>query len=163
MIDTRIRTAAAALVVAAGLLVSGCASTPPTPTAGPTTPASDPASDPAPEPRTQAQQCAQLLTDVQGIAVDVPRVGELLGTDPFGALALVADLSGRVADLDVQVTDPELLRRIDEIQVGWDAIVQDAQDSIGAGDLGALERITASVTELGQRVSELQQLCAGTP
>jgi hypothetical protein len=159
MTATRIRTAAAALVVAAGLLASGCASTPPTPTAEPTTPVSEPAA----EPRTQAQQCAQLLTDVQGIAVDVPRVGELLGTDPFGALALVADISGRVADLDLQVTDPELLQRIDEIQAGWDAIVQDAQDSLGAGDLTAIERVGAALADLGQQVTDLQQLCAGTP
>lgn len=153
MIDIRIRTAAAALVVAAGLVVSGCASTPPpTPTTASSTPE-----------QSQADQCAQLMTDVQGIAADVPRVGEMLGTDPFGALALVADISGRVGDLDLQVTDPELLRRIDDIQAGWDAIVQDAQDSLGSGDLGAIERVGAALTDLGQQVSDLQQLCAGTP
>ncbi|MGM1030756.1 MAG: hypothetical protein ACQEWM_12935 [Actinomycetota bacterium] len=160
MVATRIRTAAAALVVTVGLVVSGCSGPPPTPTPDPTTPA--PTAQ-APEPETQAQQCAQLLTQVQGIAADVPRVGELLGTDPFGALALVADISGRVADLDLQVTDPELLQRIDAIQAGWDAMVQDAQDSVGTGDLGALERIGAALTDLGEQVTELQQLCTGAP
>lgn len=158
MSASRIRTAAAALVVAAALVASGCSSPPPTPTAEPS-----PTAETQPPAQSQAQQCAQLLTDVQGIAADVPRVGEMLGTDPFGAVALLADISGRVADLDLQVTDPELLRRIDEIQSGWDAIVQDAQESLGTGDLGAIERIGTALSDLGQRVSELQQLCAGTP
>lgn len=152
MVDTRIRTAAAALVIAAGLVVSGCTSTPPTPTSA----------SPTPE-QSQAEQCARLTTDVQSIAADVPRVGEMLGTDPLGALALVGDISSRVGALDLQVTDPELVQRIDGIQAGWDAIVQDAQDSLGAGDLGAFERIGAAATALGQQVSDLQQLCVGTP
>lgn len=158
MIDTRIRTAAAALVLAAGLVVSGCASAPtPSPTA------TADAATPTAEPQTQAQQCAQLMTDVQGIAADVPRVGELLGTDPFGALALVGDISNRVGDLHLRVTDPELVERIEQIQADWDAIVQDAQESLGSGDVTAIERVSASLTELGQQVSDLQQLCTGTP
>ncbi|ROR66738.1 hypothetical protein [Agrococcus jenensis] len=160
MIDTRIRTAAAALVLAAGLVVSGCASAP---TPSPTATATADAATPTPEPQTQAQQCAQLMTDVQGIAADVPRVGELLGTDPFGALALVGDISNRVGDLHLRVTDPELVQRIEQIQAGWDAIVQDAQESLGSGDVTAIERVSASLTELGQQVSDLQQLCTGTP
>lgn len=156
MTGNRIRTAAAALVVAAGLVASGCASTPPpVPTVESPTPTA--------EARSQAQQCAQLVTDVQGIAGDVPRVGEMLGTDPIGALALVGDISNRVVALDLQVTDPELLQRIDEIQAGWDAIVQDATDSLGSGDVTAIERIGASLSALGQQVSDLQQLCVGTP
>lgn len=158
MIDTRIRTAAAALVIAAGLVVSGCSSAP-TPTPTPTPEAATPTA----EPQTQAQQCAQLMTDVQGIAADVPRVGELLGTDVFGALALVGDISNRVGALHVRVTDPELLERIERIQAGWDAIVQDAQDSLGSGDVTAIERVGSALTELGQQVSELQQLCAAAP
>ncbi len=156
MIDHRIRSAAAALVVAAGLVVTGCASTPPpVPTLESPTPTA--------EERSQAEQCAQLVSDVQGIAGDVPRVAEMLGTDPFGALALVGDISNRVGQLHVRITDPELLQRIAQIQADWDAIVQDATDSLGSGDLTAIERIGASLSELGQRVSELQQLCVGTP
>ena len=156
MIDTRIRTAAAALALAAGLVVSGCASPPPqVPTVESPTPTA--------EERSQAEQCAQLMTDVQGIAGDVPRVAEMLGTDPFGALALVGDISNRVGDLDLQITDPELLQRIDQLQADWDAIVQDATDSLGSGDVTAIERISTSLSELGQQVSDLQQLCVGTP
>lgn len=156
MIDTRIRTAAAALAIAAGLLVSGCASTPPpVPTVESPTPTA--------EERSQVEQCAELVTDVQGIAGDVPRVAEMLGTDPFGALALVTDISNRIGQLDVRITDPELLQRIDRIQADWDAIVQDATDALGSGDLTAIERIGASLTALGQQVSDLQQLCVGTP
>ncbi|MGC5075611.1 hypothetical protein [Agrococcus sp. DT81.2] len=156
MIEHRIRSAAAALVVAAGLVVTGCASTPPpVPTLESPTPTA--------EERSQAEQCAQLVSDVQGIAGDVPRVAEMLGTDPFGALALVGDISNRVGQLHVRITDPELLQRIAQIQADWDAIVQDATDSLGSGDLTAIERIGASLSELGQRVSELQQLCVGTP
>ncbi len=156
MIDHRIRSAAAALVVAAGLVVTGCASTPPpVPTLESPTPTA--------EERSQAEQCAQLVSDVQGIAGDVPRVAEMLGTDPFGALALVGDISNRVGQLHVRITDPELLQRIAQIQADWDAIVQDATDSLGSGDLTAIERIGSSLSELGQRVSELQQLCVGTP
>ncbi len=157
MIDTRFRTAAAALVVAAGLVVSGCASTP---TPAPTQTAE---ATPTAEPQTQAQQCAQLMTDVRGIAADVTRVGELLGTDVFGALALVGDISNRVGDLHLQITDPELIERIERIQAGWGAIVQDAQDSLGSGDVTAIERVSAALSDLGQQVTDLQQLCAGTP
>lgn len=155
MVTTRIRTAAAGLVLAASLVVTGCASTPPSPTSE--------ASTPTAEPQSQAQQCARLLADVQGIAADVPRVGELLGTDPFGALALVGDISNRVGDLHLQVTDPELLERIQRIQADWDALVQDAQDALGSGDVTAVERISTALSELGTQVSDLQQLCAATP
>ena len=48
-------------------------------------------------------------------------------------------------------------------QADWDAIVQDAQESLGSGDVTAIERVSASLTELGQQVSDLQQLCTGTP
>lgn len=156
MIDTRIRTAAAALVLAAGLVVSGCASPPP-----PVPSVESPT--PTAEERSQAEQCAQLVTDVQGIAGDVPRVVEMLGTDPFGAIALVGDISNRVGQLHVRITDPELLQRIERIQADWDAVVQDATDALGSGDVTAIERISAAMSELGQQVSDLQQLCAGTP
>lgn len=156
MIDHRIRTAAAAIVVAAGLVASGCASTPPpVPTVESPTPTS--------EERSQAEQCAQLVSDVQGIAGDVPRVAEMLGTDPLGALALVGGISNRVGQLHVRITDPELLQRIERIQADWDAVVQDATDSLGSGDVTAIERIGTSLTGLGEQVSDLQQLCVGTP
>lgn len=152
MIDTRTRAAAAALLIT-GLVLSGCASTPST---SPSAPA---------EPATQAEQCAELMTDVEAIGADVPRVGELIGTDPIGALALVGDISARIGDLDTELTDPELIQRVDEIQAGWDAVVQDAPaalEALGSGDAAGAERIGSALTELGEQVTELQQSCTGT-
>lgn len=157
-----IRAAGAVLVVAAGLLVSGCGllpspSLPPVPsaTAQPTTP---------PTGETgQAEQCAQLLTDVQGIAADVARVGEMFGNADFlGAAALIGSISGRVADLQTRVTDPALLERIDEIQTGWDALVEDVQGSINSLDAAGIDRAVAGLTQLGEQVTALQEFCAGT-
>ncbi|WP_306232817.1 hypothetical protein [Agrococcus beijingensis] len=158
MTDTRIRHAAAGLIVATGLLLTGCGLLPtPSPTPVPDPSTSEPAGE-----QTQAQQCAQVVADVQGIATDVGRVVEMVGSDPFGALALVGSISNRVGDLQVRVTDPELLERIAEIQSGWDAVVADAQGSLTSGDAAGLERVVAGLTELGEQVSALQEFCAGT-
>jgi hypothetical protein len=158
MTDTRIRSTAAGLLIATGLLLSGCSLLPtPSPTAAPAPSSSEPAGE-----QTQAQQCAQVLTDVQGIATDVARVGEMLGSDPFGALALVGGISTRVGELQTSVTDPELLERIGEIQAGWDAVVEDAQGSLTSGDAAGVQRVVAGLTDLGEQVSALQEFCAGT-
>ncbi|WP_206446508.1 hypothetical protein [Agrococcus sp. KRD186] len=154
------RTGAAAAVIAAGLLVSGCGllpspSMPPVPTA-------EPAPSGSADPGTQAQQCAQLVAEVSSIATDLGQIGSMLGTDPFGAFALLGGITGRIGDLETRVTDPALLERIGEIQAGWDALVADATESIGAGDTGAFERVGSGLTELADQVSSLQEFCAGT-
>ena len=82
--------------------------------------------------------------------------------DPFGALGLLTSISERVGSLQAQVTDPELLERIGEIQTGWDALVADAQESLGAGDASGLQRAADQVAQLGQQVTELQQFCTGS-
>lgn len=156
----RLRAAGAALVVAAALVVSGCGLLP-----SPSLPPVPTATAQPPQPTGvdgQSEQCAQLLTAVQAIAVDVARVGELLGTDPFGAIALVTNISGRISDLQTSVTDPALLERIDEIQTGWDAVLEDAQGSITSGDTGGIDRVVTGLTQLGEQVAALQEYCAGT-
>ncbi len=158
-----VRTSSAALLLAAGLLVSGCGLLP-----SPAPSASTPSSPSAPAPTasgsegTQAEQCARLIAQFTSIATDLGRVGELLGSDPFGALALLGDISGRVGDLQTRVSDPELLERIGEIQAGWNAIMEDARAAITSGDASGIERATAAMTQLGQQVAELEQFCAGT-
>lgn len=156
----RLRPAGLALALAAGLLVSGCGLLPspslppvPTPTAQPTVPAGG---------GEQSEQCAQLMTEVQGIAVDVARVPELLGTDFLQAGLLVADISSRVNGLEARVTDPALLERIAEIQAGWDAVAQDAQRSFESGDVGGIDRAVTGLTQLSDQVAALQEFCAGT-
>ncbi len=154
------RTGAAAAVIAAGLLVSGCGllpspSMPPVPTA-------EPAPSGSADPGTQAQQCEQLMTDVGAIAADVARLGELITTNPFAVPALLGDITDRVGDLQTRVTDPELLERIEEIQAGWDALVADATEAIQSGDTGAFERIGSALTELSEQVTSLQEFCVGT-
>ncbi|SFS17861.1 hypothetical protein SAMN04487783_2433 [Agrococcus baldri] len=154
------RTGAAAAVLVAGLLVSGCGllpspSMPPVPTA-------EPAPSGSAEPGTQAQQCAQLVAEVSSIATDLGQIGSRLGTDPLGALALLGGITERIGDLETRVTDPALLGRIGEIQAGWDALVADATESISAGDTSAFERIGSGLTELGEQVTALQEFCAGT-
>lgn len=159
MTASRIRLGAAGLAAAAALLVTGCGILPsPSPAPVPTTPATV-----EPAPGDQAQQCAQVLAEVTAIATDVARVGELLATDPFGALALVGSISTRVGDLETRVTDPALLERIGEIQAGWDALVADAQESLASGDAAGIERAGTALTALGDRVVALQEFCAGTP
>lgn len=159
MAASRIRLGAAGLAAAAALLVTGCGILPsPWPTPVPTTPATV-----EPAPGDQAQQCAQVLAEVTAIATDVGRVGELLATDPFGALALVGSISTRVGDLETRVTDPALLERIGEIQAGWDALVADAQESLASGDAAGIERAGTALAELGDRVVALQEFCTGTP
>ncbi|WP_026373807.1 hypothetical protein [Agrococcus lahaulensis] len=159
MTGPRIRHGAAGLAAAVALLVTGCGLVP-TPEQTPvrTTPATA-----SPAPGDQAQQCAQVLAEVTAIATDVGRVGELLATDPFGALALVGSISTRVGDLETSVTDPALLERIGEIQAGWDALVADAQESLASGDAAGIERAGTALAELGDRVVALQEFCAGTP
>ena len=148
MIDPRIRSSAAVLAAAAALLLSGCGSL-----AGPAA---------SPEPtQSQAQQCGQVMADVQGIAADVGRAAETVGTDPIGALALVGSISDRVGGLQTRISDPELLDRIEEIQAGWDAIVEDAQVSIAGGGAAGIDRVVTGLTELGEQVSALQEFCAG--
>lgn len=154
-----IRTACAGLVLVAGLLVSGCGLLPspslppvPSPTAQP----------PQPSGEGQAEQCAQLMADVQGIAFDVARVGELLSTDPFQALGLLGGISDRVGELQTRVTDPALLERIGEIQAGWDALVEDAGSSITSLDADGIDRAVAGMTRLTEQVAALQEFCAGT-
>ncbi|GEK81632.1 hypothetical protein [Agrococcus baldri] len=153
-----IRTSTAALVVAAGLLLTGCGLLPtPTPSTTPT------ASEPAPAPSAsdegtaQAEQCAQLMTDVQAIGADVARVAEMLGTDPLGALGLVQGITERVGELQTRVTDPALLERIEEIQAGWNALVDDAT----SGPAG-IERAVSGFPALAEQVTALQEFCAGT-
>ncbi|MCR8672019.1 hypothetical protein, partial [Agrococcus sp. HG114] len=139
------------------LLLSGCGVLPaPSQSPVPTTAATAEAHG------DQAQQCARVIAEVEAIAADVSRVGESVAADPIGALALLGSVSSRVGDLQTRVTDPELLDRIGEIQAGWDAIVDDAQRSLASGDAAALERIGGALADLGQRVSELQEFCAGT-
>ncbi|ERG63066.1 hypothetical protein L332_01155 [Agrococcus pavilionensis RW1] len=157
MTASRIRLGAAGLAAAAALLVTGCGILP-SPAPVPTTPATV-----EPAPGDQAQQCAQVLAEVSAIATDVGRVGEMLATDPFGALALVGSISTRVGDLETRVTDPALLERIGEIQAGWDALVADAQESLASGDAAGIERARTALVELGDRVVALQEFCAGTP
>lgn len=153
-----IRAAGAVLVVAAGLLVSGCGLLP-----SPSLPPVPSATTPPTGETGQAEQCAQLLTDVQGIAADVARVGEMFGNADFlGAAALIGSISGRVADLQTRVTDPALLERIDEIQTGWDALVEDVQGSINSLDAAGIDRAVAGLTQLGEQVTALQEFCAGT-
>ncbi|WP_405217499.1 hypothetical protein [Agrococcus sp. Ld7] len=153
------RAAAIALALTAGLLVSGCGflpspSLPPVPS---------PSAQPAPSGGDdQSAQCEQLLADVQGIAVDVARVGELLASDPLGAVALIANVSGRIGDLQTSVTDPALLERIEEIQTGWDALVEDARGSVASGDTGGIDRAVTGLTQLGEQVTALQEYCTGT-
>lgn len=158
--STAPRMTAIALALTAGLLVSGCGllpspSLPPVPS---------PTAQPAPTGSAddQSAQCEQLLADVRGIAVDVARVGELLADDPFGAVALIANVSDRIGDLQTSVTDPALLERIDEIQSGWDALVEDAGRSVRAGDTGGIDRAVAALTQLGEQVTALQDSCTGT-
>lgn len=157
-----LRAAGVALVLSAGLLVSGCGLLP-TPAPGPTS-----TTDPAPPPSgsaeggSQAEQCAQLMTDVQGIAADVARLGEMVASDPIGAFGLLGQITERVGDLQTRITDPELLERIEEIQSGWNAIIEDAQASVGSGDTAGIERAMAALTELGEQVAALQEFCAGT-
>lgn len=158
MTDTRLRTAAAGLVLAAGLLVSGCGLIP---SPAPSTSAAEPSGSATGEPGTQAEQCAQVLAQVQSIGDDIGRLGEMVANDPFGALGLLTSISERVGSLQAQVTDPELLERIGEIQAGWDALVADAQESLGAGDASGLQRAADQVAQLGQQVTELQQFCTG--
>ncbi|WP_347753842.1 hypothetical protein [Agrococcus sp. ProA11] len=152
------RTAGIALALTAGLLVTGCGllpapSLPPVPSA---------TTQPAPTGgNAQSAQCERLLADVRGIAVDVARVGELLANDPLGAIALIANVSGRIGDLQVSITDPALLERIDEIQRGWDALVEDASASVAEGDTGGIDRAVAGLTQLGEQVTALQEYCAG--
>lgn len=159
----RIRRVGVALVLSAGLLLSGCGLLPspslppvPTPTAQPSQPADGAAGG-------QAEQCAQLMTDVQAIAVDVARVPELLGAgNLLEAGALIGGITERVGGLQTRVTDPELLERIDEIQTGWNALVEDAQGSLTSGDTSGIDRAIAGVTELTEQVTALQEFCAGT-
>lgn len=158
MTDTRLRTAAAGLVLAAGLLVSGCGLLP---SPAPSSSAAEPSGSATGEPGTQAEQCAQVLAQVQSIGDDIGRLGEMVTNDPFGALGLLTSISERVGSLQAQVTDPELLERIGEIQTGWDALVADAQESLGAGDASGLQRAADQVAQLGQQVTELQQFCTG--
>lgn len=158
MTDTRLRTAAAGLVLAAGLLVSGCGLLP---SPAPSSSAAEPSGSATGEPGTQAEQCAQVLAQVQSIGDDIGRLGEMVTNDPFGALGLLRSISERVGSLQAQVTDPELLERIGEIQAGWDALVADAQESLGAGDASGLQRAADQVAQLGQQVTELQQFCTG--
>lgn len=158
MTGPRIRHGAAGLAAAVALLVTGCGLVPaPGPSPVPTTAATASAA-----PGDQAQQCAQVLAEVTAIATDVGRVGELLATDPLGALALVGSISSRVGDLEGRVSDPALLERIGEIQAGWDALVGDAQESLASGDATGIERVGTALSELGQRVVALQEFCAGT-
>lgn len=154
--STRIRTAAVAILLAAGLLVTGCTNPPMPPM--PSIPPSQ--SQPA-DPQSQSQQCQQLMTDVQGIATGLGRVGQMLGTDPIGAFALVGEVSSRVGDLQTRVTDPALLQRIEEIQASWNAVVADAEASLTSGDPGGIERATTGLTQLGEQVSALQEFCTG--
>lgn len=159
MTDTRLRTAAAGLALALGLTLSGCGLLPqpaPAPTASDAAPAESGA------PGTQAEQCARVLAQVQAIGDDVGRLGEMVTTDPLGALGLLSSISERVGGLQAQVTDPALLERIGEIQSGWDALVADAQESLGSGDAGGLQRAADQVAALGQQISDLQQFCAGS-
>lgn len=159
MTGPRIRHGAAGLAAAAVLLVTGCGLLPaPDPAPVPTTPATV-----EPAPGDQAQQCAQVLAEVTAIATDVGRVGEMLASDPFGALALVGSISTRVGDLETRVTDPALLERIGAIQAGWDALVADAQDALASGDATGIERAGTALAELGDEVVALQEFCAGTP
>lgn len=158
--STAPRMTAIALALTAGLLLSGCGllpspSLPPVPSA---------TTQPAPSESVddQSAQCEQLVADVQGIAVDVARVGELLANDPFGAVALIANVSGRIGDLQTSVTDPALLERIDEIQSGWDALVEDATTSVQTGDTGGIDRAVTALTQLGEQVTALQEYCVGT-
>lgn len=154
------RTGAAAAVIAAGLLVSGCGllpspSMPPVPTA-------EPAPSGSADPGTQAQQCAQLVAEVSSIATDLGQIGSMLGTDPIRAFQLLGGIPERIGDLETRVTDPALLERIGEIQAGWDALFTDAKESFSAGDMAAFERIGSGLTELGEQVTSLQEFCAGT-
>ena len=143
-------------MLAAGLLVTGCTN-PPTPPM----PSMPPSQSQPGDAQSQSQQCQQLVTDVQGIATDVGRVGQMLGTDPFGALALIGDVSNRVGDLQTRVTEPQLLERIAEIQANWDALFADAQGSIASGDTAVFERMGAGLTELTDQVGALQEFCTG--
>lgn len=157
-VGTRLRAAAA--VLAAGLLLSGCGLLPsPAPSPVPTAqPAPSGASG---EPQSQAQQCEQLMTEVRGIAADVARLSEVVTTNPLGALPLLGDITGRIGDLQTRVTDPELLQRIEEIQAGWDALVADAEQSFSAGDPSGIERAMTALTRLGEQVTALQEFCVG--
>lgn len=149
-------------MLAAGLLVSGCGLLPtPSPTPSAT-------AEPAPSPSgpagegSQAEQCAQVTTDVQGIATDVGRLGELITTDLLGAVGLLGQITERVGNLQTRITDPALLERIGEIQSGWNAIYEDAQSAIASGDTSGIERAMTSLTALGEQVASLQEFCAGT-
>lgn len=157
--STAPRSAAIALALTAGLLVTGCGllpspSLPPVPSA---------TAQPAPTGSgdEQSAQCERLLADVQGIAVDVARVGELFASNPLGAVPLIADVSRRIGELQTSVTDPALLQRIDEIQSGWDALVDDAGRSVQAGDTSGIDRAVTGLTQLGEQVTELQEYCVG--
>lgn len=157
----RLRPAGLALALAAGLMVSGCGLLPsptlppvPTATVQPTVPAGGGA---------QSEQCAQLMAEVQGIAVDVARLPELVGSgNLFAAVPLLTEITTRVGDLEARVTDPALLERIEEIQSGWNALAEDAQRSLETGDTGGIDRAVAGMTQLGEQVAALQEFCAGT-
>ncbi|WP_413320444.1 hypothetical protein AA0Z99_06125 [Agrococcus sp. 1P02AA] len=166
-----IRTAGAALVLALGLAVSGCGlmpspSLPPAPSATAPTEAPAPtASGEAPQPGSdaQAEQCAQLLSDVQRIALDVALLGERFGSgDLLGGAALLGSISSRVGELQGRVTDPALIERIEAIQAGWAALVADAEASLQAGDTSGIDRAITAMGALGEQVTALQQFCAGT-
>lgn len=154
------RTASAAIVLVAGVLLSGCGLLP-SPSL-PTIPTPSTASS-QPPAGTQSEQCAQLLTDVQAIAADAARLPEMLSSgNVIGAGALLGTISGRVGDLQTRVTDPALLERIEEIQSGWDALVEDATSSIEELDTAGIDRAIAGITDLTERVTALQEFCAGT-
>lgn len=154
-----VRSSSVAVVLSAGLLVSGCG---PLPAPSPSTPPSPSASAAEGAQGSQAEQCARLVAQISSIGTDLGRVGEMLGGDPFGALALLGEISGRVGELQTRVSDPELLERIGEIQAGWNAIMEDAQSAIASGDAGGVERAMTAMTELGRQVAELEQFCAGS-
>lgn len=166
-----IRTASAVIALALGLAVSGCGlmpspSLPPVPSAAAPTAAPAPtAPGDAPQPSgsaAQAEQCAQLVTDMQGIAVDVALLGERFGSgDLLGGAVLLGSISTRVGDLQARVTDPALIERIEAIQAGWTALVADAEGSLQAGDTSGIDRAIAGIGELGEQVTALQEFCAG--
>ncbi|SDS55949.1 hypothetical protein [Agrococcus carbonis] len=159
----RLRAVTAAVAMAAALLLSGCGMLP-----SPSLPTPSATAQPAPEGEqsgeqegSQPEQCRRVIADLEGIAADASRIATTAGTDPIGALALVRGMSDRIGGLEARVTDPELLDRIERIQTGWDAVFADA-GAATSGDPEALQRATDGLTQLGEQVTALQELCAGT-
>jgi hypothetical protein len=149
--------------MAAALLLSGCGLLP-----SPTLPTPSATAQPSPEGEqsgepdgSQPEQCRRVIADLEAIAADAGSIATTAATDPVGALGLLRSMSDRIGGLEARVTDPELIERIERIQSGWDAVFADA-GSAASGDPDALQRVTSGVTELGEQVTALQELCAGT-